>query len=230
MATFYEVLGAAETADHDELRRAFRARARELHPDLHPGVDTTERMRTLNAAWRVLGDREDRIRYDRELADERRRAELRARPATAAPPPPARGRPSDRDLDPDDGIFGHPFDDVDDSDLVDSGVLSVPRWVHRCVIGVIALVIIGLVVVSAHAGPSTPGTTRPSVPPLLDVTASAVGRCVVLQPTAGLVECTTATPQRVVRELAVGSNEVCPPGVLQVHLPGRPSTLCVEGF
>ncbi len=108
-------------------------------------------------------------------------------------------------------------------------MLSVPRWVHRGVVGVIATVIIGLVVVSAYAGPST-GTTRPTTPPLLDVSASAVGRCVVLQPTAGLVECTAATPQRVVAELAAGSGQVCPPGVLQVHLPGRPSTLCVEGL
>ena len=230
MATLYEVLGAAETADHAELRRAFRARARELHPDLHPGVDTTERMRALNAAWRVLGDAEARHDYDRQLAAERRRAQLRSRPtAPRGPSAPARGRPSDRDLDAEAHPFRHPFDAPDDGTLVDSGVLSVPRWVHRCIVGAIATVIIGLVVVTAHAGPST-GTTRPTNPPLLDDSASAVGRCVVLHPTAGLVECTAATPQRVVAELAAGSQQVCPPGVLQVHLPGRPSTLCVDGF
>jgi hypothetical protein len=230
MATLYEVLGAAETADHAELRRAFRARARELHPDLHPGIDTTERMRTLNAAWRVLGDDDARRDYDRELAAERRRAQLRSRPATPPPPPaPARGRPGDRDLDADQAPFGHPFDELADGDYVDTGVLSVPRWFHRAVVGVIAIVIVGLVVVSAHAGPST-GTTRPTAPPIIDDAASAVGRCVRFAPTAGLVECTAATPQRVVAELAAGSNEVCPPGVVQVHLPGRPSTLCVEGL
>jgi hypothetical protein len=235
MATLYEVLGAAETADHAELRRAFRSRARELHPDLHPGVDTTERMRALNAAWRILGDAETRRTYDRELAGERRRDQLRSRPAptrTPSPPPPARGRPGDRDLDlgDDDERFDHPFDaDLDDGDYVDSGVLAVPRWVHRGVVGVIALVIIGLVVVSAHAGPST-GTTRPTNPPLLDASATAVGRCVVLSPVAGLVECTAATPQRVVAELTAGSTEFCPPGVLQVRLPGRPTTLCVTGL
>jgi hypothetical protein len=230
MTTLYEVLGAAETADHAELRRAFRARARELHPDLHPGVDTTERMRALNAAWRVLGDAEARRDYDRELAAERRRAQLRSRPAAPPrPTAPARGRPSDRDLDVEPHPFGHPFDAPDEGDLVDTGVLSVPRWVHRGVVGVIAAVIIGLIVVSAHAGPST-GDTRPTTPPLLDASASAVGRCVVMRPAAGLVECTAATPQRVVAEIAAGSPEGCPPGVLQVHLPGRPSTLCVEGL
>src|SRR3954468_12052105 len=100
MATLDEVLGAAEAADHTELRRAFRARARELHPDLHPGVDTTERMRALNAAWRVLGDADARRDYDRELAADRRRAQLRSRPAPAPTTTAStRGRPGDRDLD-----------------------------------------------------------------------------------------------------------------------------------
>jgi hypothetical protein len=232
MATFYEVLGAAETADHAELRRAFRLRARELHPDLHPDVDTTERMRAIIAAWRVLGDAETRRAYDRELAAERRRAELRSRPAAPAPPSaPARGRPGDRDLEVDDEDDRyHGFDaDPDRYELIDSGVLSVPRWVHHGIVGVIALVIVGLVVVTAHAGPST-GSTRPTSPPIVDVAGSAVGSCVVLSPTAGLVQCTGANLRRVVAELPAGSDDICPPNVVRVRLPGRPSTLCVEGI
>jgi hypothetical protein len=232
MPTLYEVLGAPETADHAELRRAFRARARELHPDLHPDIDTTASMRALNEAWVVLGDADTRRAYDRELAAGRRRTELR----TPGPRPPAPAAPRDLDVDfdfdadPAFGNFGYGADEDGDGDLVDSGVLSVPRWVHRCIVGVIAAVIIGLVVVSAHAGPSTGRTSRPAAPVLLDPSASAVGNCVVLAPTAGLTECTAATPQRVVAELEVGSQDVCPPGVKQVRLPGRPTTLCVEGF
>jgi hypothetical protein len=229
LATLYEVLGAAETADHAELRRAFRARARELHPDLHPGVDTTERMRTLNQAWRVLGDVEARSEYDRALAAERRRVELRSQPTTSRPAEPARGRPGDRDLDPTDVPYRGFDADPARYDLVDSGVLSVPRWVHRGIVGVIALVIIGLVVVTAYAGPST-GTTRPTTPSTLSVRGSAVGNCVTFSPQPGLVGCTQANPRRVVDELDAGSGDVCPPGVVQVVLPGRPSTLCVEGI
>jgi hypothetical protein len=101
--------------------------------------------------------------------------------------------------------------------------------VHRAIVGTIALVIIGLVVVTAHAGPST-GTTRPTAPSTVLVDGSAVGRCVVFAPQPGLVTCTAANPRRIVAELDAGSNGICPPGVKQVHLPGRPSTLCVTGI
>jgi hypothetical protein len=237
MPTLYEVLGAPEAADHAELRRAFRARARALHPDLHPDVDTTSAMRALNEAWAVLGDTEARSAYDRELAAARRRERLRAVPPS---PPAGPRRPADRDLDPDerfdadlDARWGGPdgWDGRDaDAEYVDSGVLSVPRWVHRCVVGVIAAVIIGLVVVTAHAGPSTSRSGRDPGPAVLEPTADATGRCVVLFPSAGLVECTGLAARRVVSEIAAGDGGTCPVGSKSVQLSGRPSTLCVEGL
>ena len=42
-ATALRILGVAPSADPTEIKRAFRQRARELHPDMHPGVSDAER-------------------------------------------------------------------------------------------------------------------------------------------------------------------------------------------
>jgi curved DNA-binding protein CbpA len=62
--TLYDVLGTSPDASGDELRRAYYRGARLSHPDLHPGCDASEPMRRLNAAWTVLGDPDQRRRYD----------------------------------------------------------------------------------------------------------------------------------------------------------------------
>lgn len=59
----YEVLGVSPTASDDEIRRAYVALARRFHPDANP--DGEERMRAVNEAWAVLGDRQRRRDYDR---------------------------------------------------------------------------------------------------------------------------------------------------------------------
>jgi hypothetical protein len=64
VATHYEVLGVAPSATADQVRAAYRAAARDHHPDA--GGDAG-RMQAVNAAWRVLGDPVRRAAYDREL-------------------------------------------------------------------------------------------------------------------------------------------------------------------
>src|SRR4051812_10499410 len=70
VATLYDELGVRPDATADELRHAYRRRARELHPDLRPGDGdrAAEAMTRLNSAWRVLSDPATRRRYDVELA------------------------------------------------------------------------------------------------------------------------------------------------------------------
>jgi hypothetical protein len=60
----YEVLGVAVTASDAEIRRAYVALARRFHPDTNPGGE--ERMRAVNEAWAVLGDRRRRADFDRD--------------------------------------------------------------------------------------------------------------------------------------------------------------------
>jgi hypothetical protein len=68
----YEVLGVAATASTEELRYAYRALARELHPDAAGApVDAQEKMSRCNAAWSVLSDPTRRARYDAALAHQR---------------------------------------------------------------------------------------------------------------------------------------------------------------
>lgn len=73
MATLYEELRSAPTASDDELRRAYRTRVRQLHPDLHRDRAEDEQaqadvaLRRLNRAWDVLGDPVQRARYDASI-------------------------------------------------------------------------------------------------------------------------------------------------------------------
>ena len=64
MATLYAVLGVNPEADRATIRRAYRDLARRHHPDF--GGDVRE-MVSINEAWHVLGDRERRATYDREI-------------------------------------------------------------------------------------------------------------------------------------------------------------------
>jgi hypothetical protein len=61
-ATPYEVLGTAPSASADELRRAYRRRLRETHPDTG---GSPARFHAVQAAWQVVGDPVSRSAYDR---------------------------------------------------------------------------------------------------------------------------------------------------------------------
>jgi molecular chaperone DnaJ len=62
---YYEVLGVQRDASDDEVKKAFRALARRLHPDVSDAPDAQERFREVAEAYEVLSDREARARYDR---------------------------------------------------------------------------------------------------------------------------------------------------------------------
>ncbi len=62
---YYDVLGVARDASPDEIKKAFRSRARDVHPDTSDHDDAEERFKTLNEAYEVLSDPEKRSSYDR---------------------------------------------------------------------------------------------------------------------------------------------------------------------
>jgi molecular chaperone DnaJ len=61
---YYEVLGVARDADPAAIKKAFRSRARDVHPDTSEHEDAEERFKELNEAYEVLSDPEKRANYD----------------------------------------------------------------------------------------------------------------------------------------------------------------------
>ncbi len=61
---YYAVLGVRRDANAEEIKKAYRRLARELHPDVNPDPATQERFKEITQAYEVLSDPEKRQMYD----------------------------------------------------------------------------------------------------------------------------------------------------------------------
>ena len=63
---FYSLLGVSRTASADDIKKAYRKKARELHPDANPDNPAAEeQFKEVSRAYEVLSDADARARYDR---------------------------------------------------------------------------------------------------------------------------------------------------------------------
>lgn len=74
----YKELGVSRGASADEIKKAFRKLAKELHPDKNPGNrEADERFKRITAAFDLLGDAEKRAKFDRGEIDADGREQFR---------------------------------------------------------------------------------------------------------------------------------------------------------
>lgn len=66
MANYYQILGVSQDASQESIRKAFRLKAKALHPDVNQGLSSTEFLR-VNEAYQLLSDDRKRYLYDLRL-------------------------------------------------------------------------------------------------------------------------------------------------------------------
>ena len=99
---YYEVLGVSKDATDEEIKSAFRKKAKEFHPDINKSPDAPEKFKEAQEAYACLSDKDNRAKYDKY--------------GHAAFENPY-GNAADNGAG---GFYyGNPFGDVDFSDIID---------------------------------------------------------------------------------------------------------------
>ncbi|KAB2868025.1 MAG: DnaJ domain-containing protein, partial [Bacteroidales bacterium] len=62
---FYEILGVSKSASKEEIKKAYRQKAIQYHPDKNPGdKEAEDKFKEAAEAYEVLSDDNKRARYD----------------------------------------------------------------------------------------------------------------------------------------------------------------------
>jgi curved DNA-binding protein CbpA len=212
--SYYEVLGVSPSASPEDIRYAYRQRARALHPDRQRDPAQVRQgepepslraMQVINEAWRVLGDRERRSAYDHLLAGGR---------------PSASGEPRFGDPRFGGAQPGHPAEQ--DLARMGSAVTDLGVSLARGLPWVAVLAILGAIFVfTAFAGGSSDVSDVRSASDL-------VGSCVQLERggVVNQVPCEGPSDGRV--DLVAVRASLCPDEADVVRLASQESWLCLR--
>jgi DnaJ-domain-containing protein 1 len=239
-ATHYDTLGIDAAASQQEIRRAYRTLARQLHPDRHQQSQPAEasaaarRMSDINAAWSVLSNPAAKELYDLEL----RLAVRSGGPSVATAPtssgwssPSGSSGPTGRAGAP--GAHGAPGTGFPRP----SGPTpspAAPTDGHPVIRGLLWFVVLGVLaaifVFTAYAASGSndrPGTgvrmastTSPTIPRVeVDVCVDQLAGAMEL------VDCAGPHDARVAAVVPIG--RPCPGGTRDVYLPDQQEVACL---
>ena len=62
---YYDILGLSKTASEEEIKKAYRKKALQFHPDKSKDEKTEEKFKEVGEAYEILSDSEKRSAYDR---------------------------------------------------------------------------------------------------------------------------------------------------------------------
>ena len=72
--TYYDILGLKASATREEIKRAYRKKAMESHPDVNRAQNAADTFLLINEAYAILGDGQKRTIYNQKLRDQAARA------------------------------------------------------------------------------------------------------------------------------------------------------------
>jgi curved DNA-binding protein CbpA len=200
VATLYDLFGVAQDATLDQLRRAYRERVRELHPDANPRAGE-DAIRQLNAAWSVLGNLERRREYNATLQGPTPRRD----PEESPPPQPQ------PDLDP----VHHPF----------AWMLRPSALIVAVLLTILVVTAYAGSHVSDQSNPSATSSTTATASDASQV-GWLINQCFLPQPGHEVVvPCSNPDSRQVVAVLS--STSPCPAATVAYRLTGRDQQVCL---
>ena len=66
---YYEILGVEKNASKEEIKKAFRQKARQYHPDVNKAPDAADKFKEIGKAYETLSDDNKREIYDEKTTD-----------------------------------------------------------------------------------------------------------------------------------------------------------------
>ncbi len=92
MANYYQILEVSKDASVDQIRKAFRKKAKECHPDINKDQSSKEKFQKLNEAHQILTDPIKKRQYDLRLKNGIVITKVYYRPAETKSPPTGQKR------------------------------------------------------------------------------------------------------------------------------------------